>query len=147
MCPDLSYVERTYFARAAWLDKNNDFWIGSDVLCTNVGLIEAVYGEDSDALLTSANASSSEIDNELGLRFPKVFGLIKTYDKVAEKLSSKLESDWQSGVLVLSRVVYFTLVAKIDVNEVEGLGSSRLEDLIDVNLKGLKEAYVEIAAL
>jgi hypothetical protein len=144
MCPDVSYVEQTYFARAAWSDENNDLWIGSDILFTTAGLIDAVYGEDSDGLLSSSNLTSTEIDKELEARFPKVWSQIKAYDEVVAKVSSRLEVNVMIKRSGSDGIGYFTLVAKIDTKRVNHMTSVGLEDLIETSLRALKEAYAEI---
>jgi hypothetical protein len=143
-CPDSYYVEQTFFARAAWSDANDNLWLGSDIVCTSVGLIEATHEGERDRLLKNASSDSPDIDQELGEKFPEVLNRIKRYESVVKNLSKRLGVDLMLRRSSSDGVVFFTLVSKIEAGDVNSSTLNQLEGLINRNLKALREAYGEI---
>ena len=143
-CPDSYYVEQTFFARAAWSDENDNLWIGSDIVYTSVGLIESVYGEKQDRLLRNANSDSPNLEKELGERFPKALHKIKAHENALKKLSTRLGVNLMLKHSGSDGVVFFTLVSKIDADNVNRSTLNQLDRLIGRTLNALKEAHGEI---
>jgi hypothetical protein len=143
-CPDSSYVEQTFFARAAWSDANDNLWIGSDIVRTSVGLIEASYGGKRARMLKNANWDFPNLDTEIGEKFPEALNMIKRYESAIKRLSTRLGVDLMLRRSSSDGIVFFTLVSMMGADDANSSTLEQLEGLISRNLKALKEAYGEI---
>jgi hypothetical protein len=142
-CADLQKIGGTTYLHSVWRAGNDDIRMQSMSFGDTIDWIESAYGEEAagrSLKMDFSGFSSPKAQMEFSKEFPLVYEQIKTYERIAERVSKKrgvhlsLRHKGSKGIIV------FVLTAQISGKDPDSLSG----DDIEANIKALEDAYAQV---